>query len=325
MSGKEWEVAGGSLGYEVRDGKAVVTGFQGEACEVEVPRRMGDFMVAALDKKAFLSRKRLRRVSLPDTLEEVGDWAFAYCGGLREVRLPEKALRFGKDVFLECGALQRVTIYGGKPGVRNAAGLSGNAEEPRDAAEPYGDAEKPPGVAELLAAAVTALDSYYLLDVREAGSREWFARWDARLVSALRTPDTEGYSRQVLCGEEDYGSTDLAAYTSGRRRQKTRLAFLRLLYPEALPDGNREVLEAYLRGHARGSAQGEEAWRVVLEEHGNDRAYYALYAELGCITEDNFDGSLRDIGEEYPELKAYFLRFKEERLGVRDFFGDLEL
>lgn len=324
MSGKEWEVAGGSLGYEVRDGKAVVTGFQGEACEVEVPRRMGDFMVAALDKKAFLSRKRLRRVSLPDTLEEVGDWAFAYCGGLREVRLPEKALRFGKDVFLECGALQRVTIYGGKPGVRNAAGLYGNAEEPRDAAEPYGDAEKPPGVAELLAAAVTALDSYYLLDVREAGSREWFARWDAKLVSVLRTPDTEGYSRQVLCGEEDYGSTDLAAYTGGRRKEKARLALLRLLYPEGSSPALRKELEEYLLTHTAGCGT-DEAWRVILEEHGGDRAYYGLFAELGCVNGENLERILADVGEDFPEMKAYFLGGSLGSAGGKDYFADLEL
>lgn len=309
MSGKEWEVAGGSLGYEVRDGKAVVTGFQGGACELEVPCRMGDCPVAAVDKKAFLSRKRLRRVSLPDTLEEVGDWAFAYCDGLREVRLPEKALRFGKDVFLECGALRRVAIYGGKP---------------RDAAGPYGDEGKPPGVAELLAAAVTVLDGHYLLDAREAGSREWFARWDARLVSALRTPDTEGYSRQVLCGEEDYGSTDLAAYTGGRRKEKARLSLLRLLYPQELSAALRRELEEYLLAHTAG-CETDEAWRVILEEHGGDRAYYGLFAELGCVNGENLERILADVGEGFPEMKAYFLGGSLGCAGEKDYFADLEL
>lgn len=293
MQERELEITGGSLYYVIENGKITITRFNGTAPEVRLPERIEGVPVAGIGKKAFLSRKNLRRVFLPDGLEEIGDWAFAYCGALKEAALPCGEVRFGRAVFMECGSLERLTGT-------HAQG-------------------------ELLAAAVTALDAYYLLDLQAAGSREWLAKWDSRLMAVMQTPETEGYSRQVLCGEEDYGSTDLAAYTSGRRRQKARLAFLRLLYPEALPDGNREVLEAYLRGHARGSAQGEEAWRVVLEEHGNDRAYYALYAALGCITEDNFDGSLRDIGEEYPELKAYFLRFKEERLGVRDFFGDLEL
>lgn len=293
MQERELEITGGSLYYVIENGKITITRFNGTALEVRLPERIEGVPVAGIGKKAFLSRKNLRRVFLPDGLEEIGDWAFAYCGALKEAVLPCGEVRFGRAVFMECGSLERLTGT-------HAQG-------------------------ELLAAAVTALDAYYLLDLQAAGSREWLAKWDSRLMAVMQTPETEGYSRQVLCGEEDYGSTDLAAYTSGRRRQKARLTFLRLLYPEALPDGNREALEAYLRGHARGSAQGEEAWRVVLEEHGNDRAYYALYAELGCITEDNFDGSLRDIGEEYPELKAYFLRFKEERLGTGNFFEELEL
>ena len=293
MQEKELAVTGGSLYYGTEDGRAVITRFNGMASEVRLPERIEGLPVTRIEKKAFLSRKNLRKVFLPDSMEEIGDWAFAYCGGLKEVRLPCREVRFGKAVFMECGCLERLTGTGAQ--------------------------------AELLAAAVTALDAYYLLEPRAAGSGEWLAKWDNRLMAVMRTPETEGYSRQGLCGEEDYGSTDLSAYTSGRRRQKARLALLRLLFPEALSEDNRAFLEDYLRGHAKGSASGEEAWQVVLEEHGSDRAYYSLFAELGCISEENFDESFRDIGEEYPEMKAFFLRYKEERLGMKDFFEELEL
>lgn len=298
MGENEWEIAGGSLYYEVADDKAVVTRFQGTASEVDIPRRIGEYPVAEVDRKAFLSRKQLRRVSLPDTLEEVGDWAFAYCDGLWEIRLPEKVLRFGKNVFLECRELRRVEIYG--------------------------KGAKAQGVSELLAAAVNALDSYYLLDTEEAGSREWFAKWDARLVSFLHTPDTDGYSKQVLCGEEDYGSTDLAAYTGGRRKEKVRLALLRLLYPEALSDALQRELEEYLLTHTAG-CETDETWRVILEEHGDDRAYYSLFAELGCVDGGNLDGILADIGEAFPEMKAFFLGGGFGGTEGKDFFADLEL
>ncbi len=293
MQEKELAVTGGSLYYGIENGKVTITRFQGTASELRLPGQIEGMPVTRIGKKAFLSRKNLRRVFLPDGLEELGDWAFAYCGGLKEAVLPCREIRFGKAVFMECGSLEKLT------GTRAQGGL--------------------------LAAAVTDFDAYYLLDLKSAGSREWLAKWDSRLMAVMQTPETEGYSRQVLCGEEDYGSTDLAAYTSGRRKQKTRLAFLRLLFPEALSDDNRALLEAYLRGHTKGSASGEEAWRVILEEHGNDRAYYSLFAELGCITEENFDESFADIGEGYPEMKAFFLRYKEEKLGARDFFEGLEL
>lgn len=293
MQEKQLAVTGGSLYYRIENEQIIITRFQGTASEVHLPEQVEGMPVTRIDKKAFLSRKNLRRVSLPDSMEEIGDWAFAYCGGLKEVRLPGREMRFGRAVFKECGSLAKLT------GTR-AQG-------------------------ELLAAAVTAFDAYYLLDLQAAGSREWLAKWDNRLMAMMQTPETEGYSRQVLCGEEDYGSTDLAAYTSGRRKQKVRLAFLRLLFSDSLSNDNRAMLEAYLRGHTKGSPSGEEAWQVILEEHGDDRAYYSLFAELGCITEENFDRSLADIGEEHPEMKAFFLRYKEEKLGVKDFFEELEL
>lgn len=293
MQERELEIAGGSLQYEKKDGQITITGFRGLGSEVAVPEQIEGLPVTCIGKKAFLSRKNLRRVILPDSIEEIGDWAFAYCDGLTQVQLPCRRILFGKAVFMECGSLTSL--------------LGTNA----------------PG--ELLAAAVTEYDAYYLLDLPEAGSREWLEKWDNRLLSTLRTPDNEGYSRQILCGEEDYGSTDLAAYISGRRRRKVRLAFLRLLFPQGLSEDNRGLLEEYLRDHTKGCGDGEEAWQVILREHGSDRAYYQLFAGLGCVTEENLGEILGDIGEEYPEMKAYFLRYKEENLGTRDFFADLEL
>lgn len=290
---KELELAGGSFRFRTEDGKTVITGFRGTAATVELPAQAEGLPVTGIEKKAFVSAKNLRRIVLPDSIEEIGDWAFAYCGKLREVRLPGRRVRFGRAVFMECGSLERLT------GTRAQA--------------------------ELLAAAVTAFNAYYLLDLQEAGSGEWLKKWDNRLLEAMRAPDSEGFSRQVLCGEEDYGSTDMAAYVSGRRRRKAGLAFLRLLFPEGLERETRELLERYLRDSTRGSAGGEEAWQVILGEHGDDRRYYSLFAELGCITEDNFDGILTDIGDKYPEMKAFFLRHREGALGQGDFFAGLEL
>lgn len=293
MQEKELEIAGGSLQYERKDGQITVTGYRGMGFEAAVPERIEGIPVTRIGRKAFLSRKNLRGVTLPDTIEEIGDWAFAYCDGLRQVTMPCRNILFGKAVFMECGNLES---------------LSGTAA---------------PG--ELLAAAVTAYDAYYLLNLPEAGSRQWLEKWDSRLAALMDTPDSEGFSKQVLCGEEDYGSTDLEAYVSGRRKRKARLAFLRLLFPEGLSEKRRELLEEYLRSHTKGSAEGDEAWQVILREHGEDRKYYGLFAKLGCVTEENFDGILEEIGEAYPEMKAFFLRDREERLGSRDFFADLEL
>lgn len=295
MQEKELEIAGGSLYYEERQDGIAVTRMHGMAGEVTVPAFIKGSPVVAVGRKAFLSKKNLRRVFLPETVKEIGDWAFAYCDSLKQVTLPCQRLFVGKAVFLECRQLDKIMFAGA------------------------GDQ-----IPALLAAAVNALEAYYLLDPEEAGSGDWLEKWDARLFSLLHIPDVEGYAKQVLCGEEDYGSTDLEAFLRERRKSKVRLSFLRLLNPEGLSRERKEELETYLRSHTKG-CDSEETWQVVLSEHGNDRAYYRLFADLGCITENNFQEIVGDIGEDKPEMKAYFMRWKEENMGYRDFFDGLEL
>ena len=118
---------------------------------------------------------------------------------------------------------------------------------------------------------------------------------------------------------------------------------MRCLYPEGLTAEHRSEMEAYLRAHTKqvqgvqGGAnsiavQGgtaapgqDETWQVILKEHGEEQAYYKLFTELGCVTKDNFDALLTDVGEDCPELRAYLMRYKEEKLGYQDFFADLKL
>ncbi len=299
MEEKEWKLPEGSLRYGLfmRGGqrKAVITGLSGPVSCLEIPEELEGCPVAVIGRKAFLSCKSLRRVWLPASLEELEDWAFAYCGELEEVELPAGPLRTGRSVFLDCGKLERL-------GVRGAS----------------------PEVPELLAAALRYLDAYYLLDPPHAGNGEWLEKWDARLLSFLHEGDQEGFSRQVLCGEEDYGSTDLEGYLSRRRRDKVRLCFLRLLNPSGLSPALKEELEEYLRAHTKG-CPGEETWEVVWKERGEERRYFELFAGLGCLTEENFDGVLRDMGDGHPEMKAYFLKIRGERMGSRNFFEGLSL
>lgn len=296
MLEKELELLQGSLRYKIEDERVIITGYNGMASELVIPQNIENYSVVGIGKKAFLSKKHLRRVVLPAGIESVGEWAFAYCSALEEVVLGTlQPIIFGRAVFLDCPNLQKITIP------------SQNED-----------------IAYLMAAVVSKMDAYYLLDVVEAGSAEWLGKWDARMLTLLHTPDQDGYSKQVLCGEEDYGSTDFQAYLNIRRKSKVRLLLTRLLHPCGLTDELREELEAYLRAHTSG-CDSEESWEVIHTEHGEDRACYELFASMGCVHEKNLDGILADIGERYPEMKAYFMRVKAEQIGYEDFFGNLSL
>ena len=292
---KEWAVEDGVLCYEIRNAGAVVTAFRGTAATVVIPGQLDTVPVTGVGAKAFLSRKQLRRVILPDTVEEIGDWAFAYCENLKEIELPNRHIRFGKSVFLNCTSLRALLVRG-----------------------------KGAGDGVLLAAAVTALDAPFLLDVPECGSSQWLARWDSRMLEILHRPDEEGYTGQVLCGEEDYGSTDWNAYLEKRRREKVRLLLLRLCNAEQLEESVRAEAEEYLRMHTKGSA-GDETWQVILREYADDRTVYELFVRIGCVTDENFEAILTDVGADHPELKAYLMKYRTDRPRENDLFDQLEL
>ena len=102
------ETPQGSLEYILgrEGGCVVVTGCSGWDTELRIPAAIEGLPVTVIAKKAFLSRKQLRRVVLPETVEEIGDWAFAYCSNLTGVWFPRRNLRMGKSIFKECGALK---------------------------------------------------------------------------------------------------------------------------------------------------------------------------------------------------------------------------
>lgn len=294
---KETGVTGGSVSYQVSSGEIHVMECRVEEALFAVPGEVEQMPVTVIGKKAILGNKLLRELYLPDTVREIGDWAFAHCGNLKQVMLPRKNISFGKGVFKDCKALQ---------------GIGFNGEE-RGCTE------------QLLAATPVMLEAEYLLAPMEAGEKAWFEKLDARLMTLLNKPDEEGYSRQVLCGEEDLMAS-LELYLQERQREKARLCYLRLLNDRELEDGFRRFMEEYLKSHSKG-CESEASWEVVFQERGNEQRYYQCFAQAGCITSENFDGLLQDMGDSYPEMKAYLLRYREEKLSQNetDFFTGLSL
>lgn len=289
------KVQGGSLIYEENRGKIAILGFEGDTSRLTVPAQIAGMPVTEICKKAFFDCRYLQVLQLPDTLERMDNWAFAHCPRLERVELPHRRMALGKDLFIGSDRLREVMLY------------------------PDGEE-----IAELLAAAAVKMETSLLFSIEDAGSGDWLQKWDARMLVVLRADDNEGYEKQVLAGEEDYERTDQVRYRNLRRREKVRLAFIRLLHPLGLSASIQLELEGYLRAHTKG-CRTEETWEVLLEEYADQVPYYQLFIQLGCVTRDNFDAILTDIGEEHTEMKAYLMRYQREQLEMPDFFDSLEL
>ena len=265
-----------------RETTAELAHVDGRVTELEVPALVeGGVPVAAIGRKALLGNGRLLKVTLPGGIRKIDDWAFAGCRRLREVYLPEAKL--GKGVFQDCPALR---------------GLYLSRDISKD-------------VAALLSEAARH-DVGYLLELERAGTAEWLRLWDAWLTRFLEQSDQEGYSGQVPCGEEDFGTSDVGAYESGRRREKAERSLLRLMHKEGLEDALRECLTAYIAEHTAGSEKGWEAWQMLLQKHPEEQEWYAAFAQAGGVTPANRDSILASIPEEYAEMKAYFIRLGQE-------------
>ncbi len=345
---KEYEYDTGDylLRYRIGPEGIAITGYQGLSWAAEVPERIEGQPVTAVDRKAFLSKKNLREIRLPVSVQSIGDWAFAYCGNLERVALSRDCISLGKALFLDCGQLKCISgvsrsgkamegipeaglqgtgkieahgsIWGSgvrEKDIRREDGMQGN----RSLQEAW-----PRETGRLLAAAVTQLEAYYLLEPAAVGSPEWLRKWDARLEAVMNADDHEGYSKQVLCGEEDYGSTDLEAFLQAKRQKKVRLAMLRLLCDQGLSNRGRQRLADYLQTHTQGCVS-EESWQVMLAEGESHPEYVQLFLQLGCVTEGNVAAMLRQMREDQPQMRAAFLRYQQEKLGYADFFAELSL
>lgn len=295
----ETDTENGCLKYTVQENYIILTEYRGRDINLTIPECVDGKPVTVIGKKAFLGAKGLQKVVLPESITQIQDWAFAFCSNLESLTLPRKKLDIGQGIMKDCFRLRQIIIADDEP-----------------------EAE---GISYLLAAVMNKLEAFYLFDPSAAGSRSWLEQWDARLMSLMEREDTEGFSKMLLCGEEDYGSKDnnLDYYVEQRRKFKVRLAMLRLIYDTGLKSPIRDELLSYLQSHKKGESS-EETWKVVLEEHGDDRLYYQFLLDSGCITEENFDAVLSDMGERHTEMKAFLMNEQSARSKVDDAFSALK-
>ncbi|MDE6916174.1 MAG: leucine-rich repeat domain-containing protein [Lachnospiraceae bacterium] len=108
------------------DNTLMITNYKGKDIEVTVPKRIGRGVVTAIGKGAFSGtfhnskltyeqvehHKKITKVTLPDTIELIDDWAFARMTELEEIIIPAGVQEIGGYAFAECVLLKSLTIPG---------------------------------------------------------------------------------------------------------------------------------------------------------------------------------------------------------------------
>lgn len=104
------------------DGTLVITSYKGDKTEVTVPERIGKSVVTAIGEYAFspyaphlsseMGKKRaaITKITLPDSIMEIGASAFSWCKALEEINIPDGVKCLSSNMLDGCAALKAIKI-----------------------------------------------------------------------------------------------------------------------------------------------------------------------------------------------------------------------
>lgn len=252
----------------------------------------------AIGSKAFLSCKNVCEIKLPDTICEIGDWAFAHMKELKKIVIPAKNVAIGREAFLDCSNLEEIVIYPDETGNK--------------------------GLSCLLASCITILNCYQLLDFKLAAenNQEWCERYDAELFRYIMQPDDRDFKFYIVgwfddeCEEEQ-----LERHIEKTRTEKLLLCFLRLKYDLHLNEKMKERLIQYIKSCFEYSGK-DSAWEIFRDKLSDDIEYVKIAANHDLLTSELKSELIKYINGRNgnPEIVAYLLSLNEDKKSLDQLF-----
>ena len=93
-----------------QDDIAEVIGYSGSGKELDIPETVQGHVVTRVAPFAFSRQRQITAVSIPDTVDSIGQEAFYICPSLQQLKLPARLKIIGKNAFNYCRALKSVII-----------------------------------------------------------------------------------------------------------------------------------------------------------------------------------------------------------------------
>ena len=270
-----------------------------------------------IEKKQFYGKRDLVSYVVPETVTEIGDWAFARCRRLRWIAIPRGLERIGREAFAECESLVVAYFYEKPWGEILEEALKGNLKgklefSGKEAA--FGIralSEKQRTEGELMALALRYFPEVQCVvnAMRAVGKAAWLTVWDEACGYFLRRPDEEGFVPFLAGGEEDYADDgeSLIAYCRKARLTKAKMVYQRLLadlvgaeWGFGLTEEMRVFYQAALR-------ENDGNFAVWMGLDGHFREAVELYEAAGLLTQEKIRGLLWQLPEDMVELRALLM------------------
>ena len=276
---------------------------------VLLPREILGEPLTVVGAKAFLSCRQVEKLVLPDTLEQVEDWAFAHMKGLKEITFPAKEILFGRKVFLGCDELRKVTL------AREGDTLQGQYE-----GMPY-------FLASVFRLALERIQKR-LSDLRLAGDEEgqwqWLGLYDEALSVYLMQADDYDFEPAFI-GWFDVEDVDdqRTGYIAEQKRKKIALVFQRMAYSERMSEQTEKLFGEYLLKNV--PEQVLELMRDADSGYGRYVKYFQVWRRIGGFELYSPKFLLGELEDADPEVRSFLLECELEEAAGEDFFGGLEL
>lgn len=252
---------------------AEIAGAPSGTSRFSVPKTAGGLPVTRIGRSAFADHMELTGIVLPDSLRELGDFAFQGCRNLRYISFPCTVQEIGSGAFRECVNLRRIEI-------RNFAAFPQLIHPFRGLCSFLADTD----------AAVTVL-----LRLPDRSACLYFPDqvndFDEDTMARAIHPRIEGcgYAYRAAVSQDalDFRGYDLLFPRARLDGVKTaaEIAFARLLCPYELKEPAAEAYRAFLKECA-----AQIVPQLVEEE---DAERLAFLARENLLTPDAVDAGLR--------------------------------
>ncbi len=109
------------LEYDLYDDQVEITGYTGDAAELEIPAEIEGLPVTTIGNYAFEGCTGLTSVTIPSSVTSIGYSAFENCESLTSVTIPGNVGTINNGAFEGCTGLSEITINDGVRRINNWA------------------------------------------------------------------------------------------------------------------------------------------------------------------------------------------------------------
>ena len=100
----------GDYNYEIYEGRTIITKYNGNAANVEIPAEIEGTPVCEIGFYCFEANYQLESVTLPESVDIIGEGAFMDCGSLSQINIPANLKEVQRGAFVGCVSIPEMTL-----------------------------------------------------------------------------------------------------------------------------------------------------------------------------------------------------------------------